>query len=79
MMHLRQQLTSIMQNMVLRTRKTDVNGGLIMEENLYKKLKSVGASNLVFGILIILFGIGAGVMMIINGARLLAHRSDSLF
>ena len=37
-----------------------------MEENLYKKLKSVGASNLVFGILIILFGIGAGVMMIIN-------------
>ena len=48
-----------------------------MEENLYKKLKSVGASNLVFGILIILFGIGA--MMIINGARLLAHRSDSLF
>lgn len=50
-----------------------------MEENLYKKLKSVGASNLVFGILIILFGIGAVVMMIINGARLLAHRSDSLF
>ena len=57
-----------------------------MEENLYKKLKSVGASNLVFGILIILFGIGtiafgigAGVMMIVNGARLLAHRSDSLF
>ena len=49
-----------------------------MEENLYKKLKSVGASNLVFGILIILFGIGAGVMMIINGARLLAHRSDKL-
>ena len=71
--------TSITQNMVLRTHKTDVNGGLIMEENLYKKLKSVGASNLVFGILIILFGIGAGVMMIINGARLLAHRSDSLF
>ena len=50
-----------------------------MEENLYKKLKSVGDSNLVFGIMIILFGIGAGVMMIINGARHLAHRSDSLF
>ena len=33
-----------------------------MEENLYKKLKSVGASNLVFGILIILFGIGAGAV-----------------
>lgn len=50
-----------------------------MEEKLYKKMKAVGASNLVFGIIIILFGIGAGVMMIINGARLLAHKSESLF
>ena len=50
-----------------------------MEENLYKKLKSVGASNLVFGIIIILFGIGAGVVMLINGARLLAHKSENLF
>ena len=43
-----------------------------MEEKLYKKMKSVGVSNLVFGI-------GAGVMMIVNGARLLAHKSDILF
>lgn len=50
-----------------------------MEEKLYKKLKSVGVSNLVFGIIIIAFGVGAGVMMIINGARLLAHKSDTLF
>ena len=39
-----------------------------MEEKLYKKMKSVGVSNL-----------GAGVMMIVNGARLLAHKSDVLF
>ena len=50
-----------------------------MEEKLYKKLKSVGASNLVFGIIIILSGIGAGVVMLINGARLLAHKSENLF
>ena len=50
-----------------------------MEEKLYKKLKSVGASNLVFGIIIILFGIGAGVVMLIDGARLLAHKSENLF
>ena len=50
-----------------------------MEEKLYKKLKSVGASNLVFGIIIILFGIGAGVVMLIYGARLLAHKSENLF
>ena len=47
-----------------------------MEEKLYKKMKSVGVSNLVFGIVTIAFGIGAGVMMIVNGARLLAHKSD---
>ena len=46
-----------------------------MEEKLYKKMKSVGVSNLVFGIVTIAFGIGAGVMMIVNGARLLAHKS----
>ena len=50
-----------------------------MEEKLYKKMKSVGVSNLVFGIVTIAFGIGAGVMMIVNGARLLAHKSDVLF
>ena len=49
-----------------------------MEEKLYKKMKSVGVSNLVFGIVTIAFGIGAGVMMIVNGARLLAHKSDIL-
>ena len=48
-----------------------------MEEKLYKKMKSVGVSNLVFGIVTIAFGIG--VMMIVNGARLLAHKSDVLF
>lgn len=50
-----------------------------MEEKLYKKMKSVGVSNLVFGIVTIAFGIGAGVMMIVNGARLLAHKSDVFF
>ena len=50
-----------------------------MEEKLYKKMKSVGVSNLVFGIVTIAFGIGAGVMVIVNGARLLEHKSDILF
>ena len=50
-----------------------------MEEKLYKKMKSVGVSNLVFGIVTIAFGIGAGVMMIVNGARLLVLKSDILF
>lgn len=50
-----------------------------MNEKLYKKVKSVGVSNLVFGILIMVFGIGAGIVMLVNGARLLAHKSETLF
>ncbi|MGN0328951.1 MAG: hypothetical protein ACI4D4_08225 [Lachnospira sp.] len=50
-----------------------------MEEKLYKKMKSVGVSNLVFGIITIAFGVAAGVLMIVNGARLLAHKWESLF
>ena len=40
--------------------------------------KGIGASNLAFGIITLVFGITAGVMLIVNGARLLAHKSDSL-
>ena len=49
-----------------------------MDEKLYKKVKGIGASNLAFGIITLVFGITAGVMLIVNGARLLAHKSDSL-
>jgi hypothetical protein len=50
-----------------------------MDEKTYKKLKSAGASNLVFGILAIVFGIATGIMLIISGAKMLAHRSETLF
>ncbi len=50
-----------------------------MDEKLYKKVKGIGASNLAFGIITLVFGITAGVMLIVNGARLLAHKSDTLF
>ena len=51
---------------------------IVMDEKLYKKVKGIGASNLAFGIITLVFGITAGVMLIVNGARLLAHKSDSL-
>jgi hypothetical protein len=51
----------------------------IMDEKLYKKVKSVGVSSLVFGIITIAAGIGIGIVMLVNGARLLAHKSDTLF
>ena len=50
-----------------------------MDEKLYKKVKATGALNLVFGIIVMVTGIAAGVMLIVSGAKLLAHKSDNLF
>lgn len=50
-----------------------------MAEKVYKTMKSVGICNLVLGIGIMAAGIGVGVMVLINGARLLRRKSDLLF
>lgn len=49
------------------------------QEKLYKTMKSAGTTNLVLGIVTILIGIATGVVMIVKGAKLLAHMSDLLF
>lgn len=55
-------------------------GDVTMEqEKLYKTMKSAGTTNLVLGIITILIGIATGVVMIVKGAKLLAHMSDLLF
>ena len=48
-------------------------------EKVYKTMKSVGAFNVVMGILMIVSGICFGVAVIVNGAKLLKHRSDLIF
>ena len=50
-----------------------------MDEKLFKKMKSVGAANLVCGIIASGAGGAPGIVLIVNGARLLAHKSDRLF
>lgn len=50
-----------------------------MEEKVYHSMKSVGVGSLVLGILIIVFGIAAGVASIVNGAKLLSKRKDLMF
>jgi hypothetical protein len=50
-----------------------------MDEKLYKKMKSIGVTSLVLGIVTIALAVGTGVVMIVNGARLIAHRSEQLF
>ena len=46
-----------------------------MVEKVYKTMKSVGASNIVLGILLIVGAIAAGVVLITKGAKLLHDKS----
>ncbi len=50
-----------------------------MGEKIYSTMKSVGITNLVVGIIIIVAGVAAGVSVIVSGARLLNKKSDLLF
>lgn len=50
-----------------------------MMEKIYNTMKSVGVWNLVLGILMVIAGVFVGVLMILNGARLLKKKSELLF
>lgn len=50
-----------------------------MEEKIYKTMGSTGAANLIIGICILAGGIAAGVLLIINGARLLKNKGRIIF
>ena len=49
-----------------------------MNEKQYNTIGLTGAGSLVIGILMTVFGIAAGVIMIVNGGRLLHIRKDVL-
>ncbi len=49
-----------------------------MDEKTYKTIGSTGASSLIIGICVLAGGIAAGILMIVNGARLLANRSKHI-
>lgn len=49
-----------------------------MNEKLYKALGSSGVSNLVIGTCVLVTGVASGILLIINGAKLLKHRSKVL-
>lgn len=49
-----------------------------MNEKIYKTMSGAGASSLVLGIVVLVTGVAAGVMMIISGARLLKRKSEIL-
>ena len=49
-----------------------------MNEKIFKTIRGTGAASLAVGIVILVTGISAGVMMIVNGARLLKCKSQVL-
>ncbi len=52
---------------------------LSVNERLYRKMGNAGAVSISVGIITIVFGIAAGVMIVVNGAKILANRKTLLF
>lgn len=47
-----------------------------MLEKVYKSMRSVGAANIVIGVVIMVVGVAAGIMAIVGGARLLKSKNE---
>ena len=50
-----------------------------MSEKVYKTMNTIGITNLITGIGVMVVGIGIGTLIIVSGARLLKSKSDLLF
>lgn len=50
-----------------------------MNEKIYKTMKSAGTGNIVVGIVVMVTGIAAGILLIIHGAILLNEKKNVLF
>lgn len=48
-------------------------------EKAYKTMQTAGAGSIVLGIIMIVTGITAGIITIVNGARLLKHKNKITF
>lgn len=50
-----------------------------MSEKTYRTMKGAGAGNIAIGVIIMVTGITCGILAIINGAKLIHHKSDIIF
>ena len=50
-----------------------------MEEKIYKIMRGAGALNIVLGVISLVVGIAAGVLLIISGGKLVSGKSRSLY
>lgn len=49
-----------------------------MNEKIYKTMSRTGVSSLTVGIIVLVTGVAAGIIMIVNSARLLKRKSEIL-
>ena len=50
-----------------------------MEEKTFKLMIRGGILDITVGIVVLVTGIAAGVLLIVNGARMLAHKKNLIF
>lgn len=49
-----------------------------MNEKVYKTMSGTGAGNIAIGIVVLATGLVSGILMIVNGARLLKRKAEIL-
>lgn len=50
-----------------------------MQEKIYKVMGSTGAANIALGVCVLVTGIVSGILMIVNGSRLLKNKGKIVF
>lgn len=50
-----------------------------MDEKVYKTMNNTGAWSIAVGVISLVVGLACGVMVIVNGARLLSSKSKIIF
>lgn len=50
-----------------------------MSEKTYKTMSTVGDGNIALGIVVLVTGLAAGILIIVSGARLLKRKSEIMF
>lgn len=73
----KKQLMHITHSMV-QNKKACCQGGIKLNEKIYKTMARTGGCSIAVGIVTLVTGVAAGVLMIISGARLLKRKGDIL-
>ena len=50
-----------------------------MQEKIHKVMGRIGAWNIAVGVVLIVIGLGAGILSIINGAKLIKEKAGIMF